>query len=94
MTIKPLGDRVLIEPIEAVPVSEVIIIPDKAKAKPTRGKIVALGTGATDKHGQYVPFDVALDDIVFFNQYGGTDVTIGAKRYLLCRIEEIKAVVG
>ena len=75
MGIKPLGDRVLVEAMEAKEqVKGGIFIPDSAKEKPREAKVVALGTGKTDDKGNKVPFDVKVGDIVLTSKYGGTEV--------------------
>jgi len=73
VNLKPLGDRVLVEPVEEKEVKKGgIIIPDTAKEKPTEGLIIALGTGKTDDNGKKVPFEVKKGDRVLISKYGGT----------------------
>lgn len=93
--IKPLGDRVLIQRIEAAEeIKGGIIIPDSAKEKPLEAKVVALGTGKTDKDGKAVAFDVKVGDTVLIGKYAGTEVKVGNDAYLILREEEILAVVA
>ena len=82
LKIKPLGDRVLVEPAEEAEVKKGgIIIPDSAKEKPQESKVIALGTGRTDDNGDKVPFEVSVGDIVLTNKYGGTEIKIDGVEY-------------
>jgi len=94
--IKPLGDRVLVEPLEES--SEVvkggIVIPDSAKEKPQEAKVVALGTGKTDDDGKKIPFEVKVGDIVLTSKYGGTDIKHEDKDYKILSSSDILAIVG
>ncbi len=77
LNVKPLGDRVLVEPAEEKEVKKGgIIIPDSAKEKPTEGIVVALGTGKTDDNGKKVPFEVKKGDRVLVSKYGGTEIKL------------------
>ena len=94
MNIKPLGDRVLVQPIEESEVKKGgIIIPDTAKEKPQEGKVVALGTGKRDDDGKLVPFTVKKGDRVLISKYGGTEIKIDGKDYLIMREEDILGVI-
>ncbi len=93
--LKPLGDRVLVEPVEEQEVKKGgIIIPDTAKEKPTEAKVVALGTGRKDDDGKAVPFEVKKGDIVLTSKYGGTDVKVDGKEYKILNSDDILAIVG
>jgi chaperonin GroES len=95
MNIKPLGDRVLVEPMEEGEVQKGgIIIPDSAKEKPQEGKVVALGTGKLDDDGKVIAFNVKKGDKVLMPKYGGTEVKINDKAYQIVREEDILAVIG
>jgi chaperonin GroES len=95
MKIKPLGERVLVEPVkEEEAVKGGIIIPDSAKEKPTEGKVIAVGTGKIDKEGNKIAFNVKVGDIVLMPKYGGTEVKVNGKEYLIMREEDILAIVG
>jgi chaperonin GroES len=95
MKIKPLGDRVLVEPLKEDEVKKGgIIIPDTAKEKPQEGKVIAVGTGKLDDNGKVIPFNVKKGDMVLMPKYGGTDVKIGEKKYQIVREEDILAVIG
>jgi len=94
MKFRPLGDRVLVEPIEQDEVREGgIIIPDTAKEKPQEGKIIALGTGKTDDDGKKIPFEVKKGDRVLISKYGGTEVKIDGKSYLIMREDDVLGVI-
>ncbi len=94
LNIKPLGDRVLVEPIEEKEVKKGgIIIPDSAKEKPQEGKVVALGTGKTDDDGKKIPFEVKVGDRVLVSKYGGTEVKINDKEYKLLNSDDILAII-
>ena len=89
LKIKPLGDRVLVEPAEEAEVKKGgIIIPDSAKEKPQESKVIALGTGRTDDNGDKVR------DIVLTNKYGGTEIKIDGVEYKILNQDDILAVVG
>ena len=95
MKIKPLGERVLVEPIKEDEVAKGgIIIPDSAKEKPQEGKIIAVGTGKIDDNGKLLPFNVKKGDIVLMPKYGGTEVKIDGKEYQIMREDDILAVIG
>ncbi len=87
--IKPLADRVLIEPTEAEEkTASGIIIPDTAKEKPQRGKVVAIGTGTKDEK-----MEVKEGDTVLYGKYAGTELNVAGKDYLIMRQSDILAVV-
>jgi len=95
MKIKPLGDRVLVEPLKEEEVNKGgIIIPDTAKEKPQEGVVIALGTGKLDDDGKKVPFNVKKGDTVLMPKYGGTEVKMSGKEYQIMREEDILAVIG
>ena len=94
MSVKPLGDRVLVQPADQEEVKKGgIIIPDTAKEKPQEGKVVALGTGKRDDDGKLVPFTVKKGDRVLISKYGGTEIKIDGKDYLIMREEDILGVI-
>jgi chaperonin GroES len=95
MKIKPLGERVLVEPLTEGEVNKGgIIIPDSAKEKPQEGKVIAVGTGKLDDNGKKIPFNVKKGDIVLMPKYGGTEVKMGGKEYQIMREDDILAVIG
>ncbi len=95
INMQPLGDRVLVHPIEEQEVKKGgIIIPDTAKEKPTEGEVVALGTGKTDDEGKKVAFTVKKGDRVLISKYGGTEVKIDGESYLIMREDDILGIMG
>ena len=93
MNIRPLGDRVLVEPIEEKEQTVGgIIIPDSAKEKPMQGKVIAVGK-KTDKDGKEIAFDVKKGDTVLLPKYGGTEVKVGDKKLQLVREEDLLGVI-
>ena len=93
--LKPLGDRVLVEPVEEQEVKKGgIIIPDTAKEKPTEAKVVSLGTGRKDDDGKAVPFEVKKGDRVLISKYGGTEVKLDGKEYKILNSDDILAIIG
>ena len=92
-TIRPLGDRVLVEPAEAKEqMKGGIYIPDTAKEKPIEGKVIAVGK-KTDKDGKEIAFDVKVGDRVLLPKYGGTEVKLDDKDYQLVREEDLLGVI-
>jgi chaperonin GroES len=93
MNVKPLGDRVLVQPIEQEEVKKGgIIIPDTAKEKPQEGKIVAVGPGKHED-GKLVPMNVKKGDRVLYSKYGGTEIKIDGKDHLIMREDDILGIV-
>ncbi|MGA4669267.1 co-chaperone GroES [Propionibacteriaceae bacterium Y1923] len=94
-TIKPLEDRVLVQPLDAEQTTASgLYIPDSAKEKPQEGKVVATGPGRIDDNGNRVPLDIAEGDVVIFSKYGGTEVKYDGVEYLLLNARDILAVVS
>lgn len=94
MNFKPLGDRVLIEREEEVSkTASGIIIPDTAKEKPIRGKVIAAGDGARDNSGHLIPMNVKAGDKVVFGKWGGTEVKIGDTEYLIMRESDLMGIL-
>jgi len=94
INVKPLGDRVLVEPVEEKEIKKGgIIIPDTAKEKPTEGIIIALGTGKTDDDGKKIPFEVKKGDRVLISKYGGTEIKLDDKEYKILNSDDILAVI-
>jgi chaperonin GroES len=94
MNIKPLGDRVLVEALDAKEVSKSgIIIPDTAKERPSEGKVVAVGPGRVNDEGKRIDPEVKKGDTVLYGKYSGTEVTVGDKEYLILRETDILAVL-
>src|SRR5438874_13568378 len=94
INVRPLGDRVLVEPAEEKEVKKGgIRVPDSAKEKPTEGIIVALGTGRTDDDGKKVPFEVKKGDRVLVSKYGGTEIKLDGREYKTLNADDILAVI-
>jgi len=92
--LKPLGDRVLVEPVEEKETKKGgIIIPDSAKEKPTEGIVRALGTGKTDDNGKKLPFEVKIGDRVLVSKYGGTEVKLDGREFKILSTDDILAVI-
>lgn len=95
LNIKPLGDRILVEPAEEKEVKKGgIIIPETAKEKPHEGIVRVLGTGKTDDEGKKIAFEVKVGDRVLVSKYGGTEIKIEGKEYKLLGSDDILAIVG
>jgi len=93
--LKPLGDRIVIELIEAEEVSAFgIVLPDSAKEKPQEGKVVAVGTGRVLENGTRVELDVKEGDKIIFSKYAGTEVKYEGNEFLIVRENDILAIVG
>jgi chaperonin GroES len=89
VSVKPLADRVLVEAAEAeTKTAGGIIIPDTAKEKPQKGKVIAVGTGKKDE-----PITVKVGDTVLYGKYAGTEIQIDGKEYLIMRESDIYAVI-
>ena len=95
VNVRPLGDRVLVQPLEEAEVKKGgIIIPDTAKEKPQEGKVVALGTGKRDEDGKNIPFVVKAGDTVLISKYGGTEIKVDGTSYLIMREDDILGIIG
>ena len=89
LNIKPLADRVLVEPIEAeTKTASCIIIPDNAKEKPQKGKVMAVGKGTKEN-----PMTVKVGDSVLYGKYSGTELKLEGKDYLIMSEKDILAIV-
>lgn len=94
MKIRPLADRVLVQRVEAqTKTAGGIVLPDTAKEKPQRGKIIAVGEGKTLDDGSRQKLQVKKGDMVLFTSYAGTDVKIDGKEYMIMNESDIMAVI-
>jgi len=94
MNIRPLQDRILVERLEEMTTTKGgIIIPDTAKEKPAEGTIVAVGKGKLDSDGKIIPMELQVGDRVLFSKYGGTDVKLDGKDYMIMGQDDILCVV-
>ncbi len=95
MNIRPLHDRVLVKRLEAEEqVRGGIIIPDTAKEKPQEAEVVAVGPGKLNEDGDRSPMDVKEGDRVLMGKYSGSEIRVGEEDYVICREDEILAVVA
>jgi chaperonin GroES len=94
MNLKPLGDRVIVEVLEEEEVTASgIVLPDTAKEKPQRGRVLATGEGKWDEDGERrIPLDVKEGDEVIYSKYGGTEIKVDGNEYLILRESDILAV--
>lgn len=94
MNLKPLHDRIVVEPATAEETTAGgIILPDSAKEKPQRGTVLAVGPGKTLDSGALAPIDVKAGDVVLYGKYGGTEVKVGGNDYVILRADDILGVV-
>ena len=96
MNLQPLGDRLIVEALEEEEVTTSgIVLPDTAKEKPQRGRVLAVGPGSRDEDGEYIPMDLAEGDEIIFSKYGGTEIKLGGDEVLILRESDVLAkVVG
>ena len=94
MNVKPLADRVLVEALEAAEkTAGGIYIPDNAKEKPQKGKVIAAGPGKASDAGALIKMEVKVGDIILYGKYSGTEVTVDSKEYLIMRESDILAII-
>jgi len=94
LKLRPLGDRVLVEPIEREEITASgIYVPETAKERPQEGMVVAVGPGRKDDDGKVIPMDVKKGDRVLYAKYGGTEVKLEDKKYLILKETDILAIL-
>ena len=93
MKFRPLHDRALVKRIEEEVSQGGIVIPDNAKEKPSRGKVIAVGTGKPLPKGEISPMSVKIGDTVLFGKYSGTDVKIDGEELVVMREEDIMGII-
>ena len=94
MDLQPLGDRLIVEVLDEDEITvSGIVLPDTAKEKPQRGKVLAVGPGARDEDGDYIKMDVEVGDEVIFSKYGGTEIKVGTEDVLILRESDVLAKV-
>jgi len=94
MNLKPLADRLVVEPIEQEEVTAGgIILPETAKEKPQQGKVIAAGPGRIDEDGERIPMEVSVGDKVLYAKYSGTEIKLDGKKVLILRESDILAIV-
>ena len=92
--IQPLADRVLVEPMEAEEkTAGGIVIPDTAKEKQQKGKVIAIGKGRIAEDGKVTPLEVKINDQVLFGRYSGTEVKVSGSDYLIIKEDDILAII-
>jgi chaperonin GroES len=94
MNLQPLGDRLIVEVLEEEETTvSGIVLPDTAKEKPQRGRVLAVGPGPRDEDGKNIPMDLSDGDEIIFSKYGGTEIKLGADEYLILRESDVLAKV-
>lgn len=94
ISLKPLGNRVVIEPLEQEDITPGgIVLPETAKEKPQKGKVLAVGPGERDDEGKRIPLDVSEGDTVLFAKYAGTEIKTDGKKLLILRESDLLAIV-
>jgi len=95
LSLKPLGNRLVVEPIEQEEISAGgIVLPETAKEKPQKAKVLSVGPGERNEKGDRIPLDVKVDDEVLFAKYSGTEIKINGKKYLILRENDVLAILG
>ncbi len=95
ISLKPLGNRVVIEPIEQEEITAGgIVLPETAKEKPQKGKILSTGPGDRDEDGKRIPMDVKEGDTVLFAKYSGTEIKVDGKKLLILRESDVLAIIS
>ncbi len=94
MNVRPLDDRIVVEPVEAeTKTAGGIVLPDTAKEKPQKGKVVAIGEGKLLDDGKRAPMSVKKGDLVLYARYGGTEIKVDGKELLIMRESDVLAKV-
>ncbi len=94
LNLKPLGSRVVVEPIEQEDITASgIVLPETAKEKPQRGKVLSIGPGDRDESGKRIQMDVSVGDTVLFAKYAGTEIKLDGKKLLILRESDLLAIV-
>lgn len=92
-SLKPLGSRVVIEPVEQDEVTAGgIVLPETAKEKPQKGKILSVGPGDRDEGGKRIPMDVKVGDTVLYAKYAGTEIKVEGKKLLILKESDVLAI--
>ncbi len=95
LSLKPLGNRVVVEPIEQEDVTAGgIVLPETAKEKPQKGTILSIGPGERDEDGDRIPMDVKAGDTVLFAKYAGTEIKINNKKLLILKESDILGILA
>jgi len=92
--LKPLGDRLVVKPIEQEETTASgLVLPETAKEKPQQGKVVAIGPGKRDDDGKRIEMDVAVDDVVLYAKYAGTEIKISGDKLLILKESDVLAIL-
>ena len=95
MNLKPLGDRIVVEPAEQEEQTSLgIFLPETAKEKPQQGKVIAAGPGARKETGERIEMDVKVGDRVLYARYAGTSIKLDGKEYLILKESDVLAIVA
>ena len=95
VNIRPLGDRIIVEPVEQEETiaGGMLVLPETAKEKPQQGKVLAAGAGRRDDDGNRIPMDVEVGQIVLFAKYAGTEIKLDGKKLLIMKESDILGIV-
>jgi len=94
LNLKPLGNRVVVEPLEQEEITAGgIVLPETAKEKPQKGVVLSAGPGDRDDDGKYIPMDVKAGDTVLFAKYAGTEIKVDGKKLLILRESDLLAII-
>ena len=95
INIRPLGDRIIVEPVEKEETiaGGMLVLPETAKEKPQQGKVLAVGAGRRDEQGKRIEMDVELGQMVLFAKYGGSEVKLGGKKLLIMKESDVLGIV-
>ena len=94
LNLQPLGDRLIAEVLEEEETTvSGIVLPDTAKEKPQRGRVLAVGPGSRDEDGEYIKMDVEVGDEIIFSKYGGIEIKLGTDEVLILRESDVLAKV-
>lgn len=94
ISIRPLGDRVLVEPVEKEEtIAGGLLLPETAKEKPQQGNVLAAGEGRRDDDGKRIPMDVKVGDKVLFAKYAGTEIKLDGKKLLIMKESDILGII-
>lgn len=94
MKLKPLADRVIVKQSEAEEkTASGIVLPDTAKEKPTKGKVISVGAGMLDDKGRRIALNVKAGDIVYYGKYSGTDVEVDGDKFVILRESDVLGIL-
>ncbi len=94
LNLKPLGDRMVVKPLEEEEVTPSgIVLPETAKEKPQKGEVLSVGPGARDDDGNRIEMDVKVGDKILFAKYGGTEIKINSDKLLILRESDVLAII-